>query len=195
MQGLLKLSRSVDGDIDWNEIFRVLDKTDELIVAVSALIYTLDELIQSNVKLASPVLSSIKFGSAGDASIKVDFGIAEFLRLIIEKIQFGKLEKQRYRIENRKLELEAANLEIETIRNAINFKKELQDSILSEKVIAELPETIKRVFNIIQLPAGLLDEGSLELAILNERVIPAATELVAGDDTDFDVEVSINATE
>lgn len=192
LRGLLKITRTVDGDLDWNEIYRVFDKTDELINALSAFMYTLDELIKSDVRLARPVLSSIKFGSVGDAQIKVDLGIAEILRLIIEKLQFGRLEKHRYRVENKKLELEVANLEIETIRNAVNLKKELHDPEMTEKIIAELPETVKRVFNIEQLPAGLLDEGSPERAILNERVIPAATELVAGDDTDFDLEVSVD---
>ena len=99
LRGLLKITRIIDGDLDWNEIYRVLEKTDELIDALSALMYTLDELIKSDVILASSVLSSIKFGSTGDAQIKIDFGIAEILRLITEKLQFWKLEKQRYRFE------------------------------------------------------------------------------------------------
>ncbi len=192
LRGLLKISRFIDGDIDWNEIYRILEKTDELIGALSSLMYTLDELIKSDVKLANPILSSIKFGSAGDAQIKIDFGIAEILKLIIEKIQFGRLEKQRYRTENRKLELEAENLEIETIRNAVNLRRELQEPEFADQIVSELPEIVKRVFKIKELPEGILDEGSPERAILNGRVIPAATELVAGDDTDFDIKVSVD---
>lgn len=63
---------------------------------------------------------------------------------------------------------------------------------MTEAVISELPETVKRVFNVTQLPPGLFDNGSPERSILSERVIPATTELVAGDDPDFDIEVTID---
>jgi len=191
LRGVLRISHDIEGALVWNVIHRVIDKTDELLDAVTAFIYTIGELLESDIRLARSVLLSIKFGSAGDAQIKIDFGIAEILRLILEKIQFWKVEKRKFRAEARKLELEVANLEIETIRNAVNLKKELKDPEIVEDIKVELPETLKRVFGVNKLPSGLLDDGSLECAILMERILPPITELIAGDDTDFDVAVSI----
>lgn len=192
LKGLLQITREMEGRLEWDDFYRVFDKTDELLDAVSDLIYSIDEFLNSDIRLARSVLSSMKFGSSGDAQIKIDLGIAEILKLVVEKLQFWGVEKRKYKAETRKIELEVANLEIETIRNAIHLKHDYPELGVTEAVISELPETVKRVFNVTQLPPGLFDNGSPERSILSERVIPATTELVAGDDPDFDIEVTID---
>ena len=39
---------------------------------------------------------------------------------------------------------------------------------------------------------GLLNNGSLEVSILAKRLLPAAVELITGDDPDFDIDVETN---
>jgi len=48
---------------------------------------------------------------------------------------------------------------------------------------------LQRALGVRELPEQLFEDGSPEEGILNQRLLPAATDLAAGDDLDFDVEV------
>ena len=87
--------------------------------------------------------------------------------------------------ENRKIELENINYGIDVLRNAINLRKEARESGISDEAVEIILAPIKKVFNAKELPIGLFDNGSLERAILSERVLPPIAELIAGDDPDF----------
>ena len=189
LTGLFTLSREQEGILDWSNVIRILGKTDELLKSVSELIYTLNDVIGTNVQVASPELESIKFGSPGAADIKIDFGVAEILKTILDKLQHWGDEKKRYREETRKLELENANLSIETVRNAINLRKDVQAAGITDDVVAALLEPIRDVFKTNKLPAAIFEEGGPEKAILRERIIPVVAELVAGDDSDFRISI------
>ncbi len=193
LTGILKISRETEEEISWDNIYRVLGKTNELIDSISALIYSLNEVMNSSIKLASPILSSIKFGSPGDVQIKIDFGVAELLKIIIGTFQFWGTEKKKARAEVRRLDLENSKLEIEIMRNAINLRKEADEIGLAvtQETISELSEPIKKIFKVKKLPNEVFSTGSLEIGILKERVFPAIAELTAGDDTDFDVSVKV----
>lgn len=125
---------------------------------------------------------------------KVDLGVAEILRVLIEKFQFWSLDKKRFIEENRKRELENVNFGIEVVRNAINLRKEAIESGMTEDAVATILEPIKTIFNRKNLPKGLFGDGTLERGVLTERVMPVIAELVSGDDPDFEIMI-IKATE
>ncbi len=189
LTGVIKIVREKEGDVDWENLFRILSETNRLIDAISALIYTIDEVMDTNIRLARPVLSSIKFGSPGELQTKVDLGIAEILKTLIEKFQYWSLDKKRYIEENRRKELENINYGVDVIRNAINLHKEAKEAGISDEAIRTVLDPIKKVFNAKKLPRGLFDDGSLERAVLTERVMPVIAELIAGDDPDFKITV------
>ncbi len=189
LTGIIKIVREQEGDLDWGDLFRILSETNKLMDAISALIYTIDEVLDTKIHLARPVLSSIKFGSPGELQTKVDLGIAEILKTLIEKFQYWKLDKKRYIEENRRRELENINYGVDIVRNAINLRKEAKEAGMSDEAINAILDPIKTVFNAKQLPKGLFDDGSLERAVLTERVMPAIAELIAGDDPDFKITV------
>jgi hypothetical protein len=204
LRGIFVISRSVEGDIRWESLFRVLSKSDEFLNAIADLIYSVSDLIGSDVRLASPILDSINFGSPGDAQIKVDFGIAELAKLIIEKLQYWGLDKRKYlaevkkleieneraALENRKLAIENSNLTIDLLRNAFNLGKETQDQTFGQSFIEEVKGLLRNILGVKQLPQDVFESDSPELAILKKRVLPAGAELVGGDDPDFNVGAS-----
>jgi hypothetical protein len=189
LTGLIQIVREQEGDIDWEHLYRIFSKTDELLEATNTLIYAISDVLGVSIRLADPVLASIKFGSPGELQTKVDFGVAEILKTLIEKFQFWSLDKKRYIEENRRKELENVNIGIEILRNAVNLRKEAREAgmSVSDEAIRTIVEPVKTVFKIKQLPQGLFDEGSLERAVLSERVMPVIAELIAGDDSDFKV--------
>ena len=189
LTGLLRITRDQEGSLDWDYLFRIFDETNKLLDAVSNLIYALAERTGTDIRLARPVLETIKFGSPGETQIKIDFGIAEIIKTLVDVFLYGGFEKKKLKEENRKRELENANLAIEVARNAVNFRKDALEAGLSDRAIEALLEPTKQVFNLKQLPPELFSEGSLENAILVERVIPVVIELVAGDDPDFNISI------
>jgi len=189
LTGVIQISREEDGVLEWENMYRVFDNTNQLLDAVSDLIYSLSEVLDSKVSVARPVLTSIKFGSPGELQAKVDFGVAEIVRVLIEKVQYWSLDRKRFIEENRKRELENANYSIEVIRNAINLRKEALDVGMTDDAVTAILRPIKGVFNINEIPRDLFGEGTLERGVLTERVIPVVAELVAGDDPDFKISV------
>ena len=186
----LRVLRHNEGDLYWANLFRVLEKTDELLEAAEDLLITIDEIVKAGVHPAAPMLSSINFSSPGEAQFKVDLGVAEIIKVVVDKLQFWRDQKRRYRAETDQVELENVNLQIEIARNAINLKREAEEGGIGGQVIADLLNgPIQRALGVDELPPELFEEGSLEEGIVDQRLIPAGTDLVAGDDLDFDIEV------
>lgn len=186
---ILQISREDEGILDWEYIYRVFDKTNQLLDGLSALIHSINDALDSKVHIARPVLMAVKFGSPGELQTKVDFGIAEILSVLIEKVQYWSLDRKRVMEENRKRELENANYSLEVVRNAIHLRNEAVQAGMTDEAVAVILEPIKSVFNVNKLPKGLFDEGTLERGVLIERVIPVVAELVAGDDPSFKISV------
>ena len=187
--GVLEISREQEGILVWEDIYRVFEKTNQLLDAVNALIHSIDDVLDSKVHIARPVLMSVNFGSPGELQTKVDFGFAEILKVLIEMFKYWSLDRNRYKEENIKRQLENANLSIEVARNVINFHKEAEEIGMADDAIAALLEPVKRVFGLKRLPKNLFNVGTPERGVLTERVIPVVAELVAGDDPDFKIEV------
>ncbi len=189
LTGVLTIKRTSESGLNWSELFRILSKVDELLAATDDLIYSLAELVRKPISLASPVVSSIKLGSPGDVQIKIDFGVAEIIKVVLEKLQFWGSQKRRFKAETRSTELQNANLEIEHMRNALKLKREADDTGLSREVGDALVKRALHVIGVSEVPESLFGPTSLEAGILKERLLPPAAELIAGDDPDFEVEV------
>jgi hypothetical protein len=185
LKGWIRVSRESDGELNWASLFRVLDKTNELLESAAVLLGSVAESLGTEMQLARPVLAGIKFGSPGAFQIKVDLGVAEFLKVLLGKVQFWDRDKKHY-------DLAIANYGIEVARNALNLHREaVQDGISDDAIPAILP-VLNSIYHVKELPKGLFKAGSLERGILTQSVIPAAAELVAGDDPEFEIETSIS---
>jgi hypothetical protein len=187
--GIIKVTREKEGTINWGTLFLVLSKTDELISALREILITINDELNANIRFEEATIQSIEFGSPGGLSTKVDLGLAELLKTLIETFRYWSLDKKRYIEENREKELKNTNLEIEVLRNALHLKQEAIEAGLTTNAIQVLLDPIKKVFNREKLPEGLFDNGSLERGILSERALPALAELLAGDDSDFKIDV------
>ena len=189
LTGRLTVKRTSETGLNWSELFRILSKVDELFAATDDLIYSLAELVHKPISLASPMVSSIKLGSPGDVQIKIDFGVAEIIKVVLEKLQFWRSQKRRFTAETRSTELQNANLEIEHMRNALKLKREAEETGLSREVADALVNRALDVIGVSEAPKSLFGSTSLEAGILKERLLPPAAELIAGDDPDFEVKV------
>jgi hypothetical protein len=188
--GSIKVFRQDDDELTWSNAYRVFEKIDEMLESAEDLLISIDDVVQSGVRIANPVIESIHFGSPGDAQFKVDFGIADIIRVITEKVQLWREQKRRFSAETDQVELENANLQVELLRKAIHISKEAYELGISEEIISELlGPVLLKALGVEELPEELFSEGSLELAILQERLLPAATELLAGDDLGFNLDV------
>jgi hypothetical protein len=154
----------------------------------------------------------IEFSSPGGAEVKIDFGVAEILKVLLEAFRNLGLYRKRYqeetrhiaiendrkklenegiKLEHERKELENANYKIEVIRNAINVASEAQTKMINDEVTRSLlSDPLKRALNVKEIPKDLFRENSLEQGILENRVIPAALELLNGDDPHYELDVS-----
>lgn len=189
---LLTVKRETEGALEWDNIYGILTKIDELIKSAADLIYSLEELYDVEVRLRQSSLKSIKFGSPGETSIKIDFGIADILQLVFEKVQYWGLQKRKLRAEveaqelsNEAIALANQNAKIELLRSVLNLGKETQDAQLTSSLVVGLKEILPGVLGTKPTDKPSFAEESPELAILTERVIPAALDLAVGDDSDY----------
>jgi hypothetical protein len=201
LNGMLVIARDIGGTISWGQLFRILEKTDEILNATDDLIYSLGDALKKEIRIAKPVLYSIKFSSPGETQIKIDFGVADIIKIIFEKLQFLGLEKQRRKaevrkleLENQKQELENKNFSLEILRNALNLKREIDDEAFLDGVINSLSKTLMKTLGVRNFPPGIFGEESPERGILRNRVIPPAAELIGGDDPDFTVKATTDET-
>jgi PilZ domain len=192
----LRIKRSEISDLDWDNIFGVLERVNEVIKSATDLFYILEDLYEIEINLARPQLEFIKFGSPGDTSIKLDFGIAEILRVLLEKIQFWGLQKRQLKAEiighelsNEAIRLANANTKIEMIRNAVKLSKEVDDAQLGENIANGIKDLVPNILGVRRIKPETFSQGSPEKAILDERLIPASANLIAGDDTEYSVNI------
>ena len=201
LTGLIIVSKISDGGIPWSELYRIMGKVDELVEASSALIYSIAEAANVKIKLAKPIIASIRFESPGNLRLKIDASLTDIVKLAVKKAQLWSLEKERFKVETNKLELdnqkqqiENEMLKIEAMRNAIRLRKEAIDTgIPKEMAGVYLLVCFLKALNIRELPSTIFEPDSPELGIITGRLLPAAAELGAGDDPDFKIEVQGNS--
>ncbi|MEJ2070950.1 MAG: hypothetical protein P8X65_14575 [Syntrophobacterales bacterium] len=192
--GILIVKKNSNEPITWTELYRIIAKVNEVINATSALIESLAEISKKEISLPSPTILSIKFSSPGVIKNKIDLGVAKILKVLLEKYQFWGLQKERYTTETRGIEIDNETKQllrtIEVMREAVNFRIEAIESGIDQVLVDSLFYTvIKRALDIDELPSPLFEKNSLERGIINKRLLPAITELVAGDDPSIEVEI------
>jgi hypothetical protein len=175
----------------WDDIHRVLDKANELLAATVDFLYSVDEVLECDLQLSRPRLQSMKSRFPGRVQLKIDIRVAEILNVIIEKLRVWGVDKRRQRAESGQMPLEIVNTQIEFLRKAVHPKKESPEPTVSDYVITEIQNSLLGVFGLEILPPGLLDEGSPERGILEERILPAVAELLAGDDPDVKIDIQM----
>jgi len=193
---LLRIRYETGDRLDWDNFYGTFSNIDELIKSTADLLYSLEDIYDIEIRLVRSVVKSIRFSSPGETSIKVDFGIADILRLVIEKIQFWGLQKRKLRaaveaqeLNNEAVALANSTLKIEMMRNAVKLGKEIKDTRLTEDIVSGLKEIIPSLMGAKKLDRESFAPESPELAILTERLLPAVLDLTAGDDTDYKVNV------
>jgi hypothetical protein len=200
--GLLVVTKKSEDGITWRELYRIMGKIDELIDSSAALLYSLGEIVKREVLIAPAIISSIQFGSPGGVKIKVDLDVVNITKVVIEKVQYWGLEKKKFKeeirkqeIDNNRREIETTNFKTDALRNVIKLRKEAIESGIPKQVADSLLPWAMKALNIEQLPSPVFEPGSLEYGILKERLLPAAAELVAGDDPDIEVEVKEDSSD
>jgi hypothetical protein len=118
--GYLKITREVKGYIRWDNLFRVFGKSNELIIATSDLIYSVADQINSDIRLTTPVLEKIQFGSPGGFTLKIDAGVSDIIDKLLNVLKFFTAGKREYLAEIRKKELENDSLELDVRQKAID---------------------------------------------------------------------------
>jgi hypothetical protein len=192
LHGILRISRDKGGEIEWVSLYGILVKTDELLKALSDMYYALEDAIGVEINIASPLLKGITFGSPGSFELRIDFGIADTLKFLLElfdKIRFWGLEKKKMIAEVEAKELGNAQVKFEIMRNVINFTKEVDDTELSSNAADCIISLLPSIFDTKKLPKELFAPDSPEMGILKKRIFPATTELLAGDDPEYKIEV------
>ncbi len=188
LAGELIVNKTSDGVMIWSELYNLVAKIEKLIDASSGLLKYIAETINKDIKFAAPVISSIKFSSPGQLVINIDIAIVGLIIFLITKLQLWRLEKERYKEETRALKLNNDMREIEIARKAIKHEK--ASEYITKQLLDEIIPSIKKALNTDSLPSTLFEPGSLENGMLNERLLPAAAELAAGDDPDIVVKVN-----
>jgi hypothetical protein len=200
---ILMVRKTSEKRIDWRELYRIMGKINELIDASTTLLYSIAEIAKRDMKFAPPVILSIKYGSPLIFQLNIDRSVGDVVKVPLEKLQFWSLEKERYKVETRKIEinndileedlkekkLENTMREIEVMRNAIRAGREVIALGVSQQVADSLITSVMNTLNIKQLSSPLFEPGSLERGIITDRLLPAAAELVAGDDPEIEIKV------
>jgi hypothetical protein len=191
LKGLFSIYYGSKATKAWEDIYRVLDKATELLASTVDFLYSIDEVLECNLQLSRPRLQSMKSRFPGRVQLMIDVRVAEILLVIIEKLRVWGVDKRRQRAERGQMPLEIVNTQIEFLRRAVHPKKDAPELLVSEYIITEIQNSIMGVFGLEVFPPGLLEEGSPERGILDERILPAITELLAGDDPDVKIDVQV----
>jgi hypothetical protein len=182
LTGQLVVRKTSGGSISWQEFLRIMAKIDEMMVSSSDLLDSFAKIIGLELKLARPVLSSIKFSSPGEFVINIDIALAFLIIGLLKAIQLWRPIIERFREQTRTIELNNDILEIEKARKIIKLAEEAKDSNFKKQLIDYISTGIKEALNNKNLPSDSFERNSLENGILNSRLIPAALDLTIGDD-------------
>lgn len=191
--GSIIISRDREGPIEWTSLYTALVKTNELLKGVTDLLYALEDVLDADISFAHPVLKSIQFSSPGNFEITTDKAVSMVLDILTglfdRIINFG-LYKRKLRAEVQNLELDNANKKVELVRNTFNLGKEIRDSDITGQAASALLAIIPYLFDVNKPSSKeIFAADSPEIAILKNRIIPAAEELLAGDDPEYKIQI------
>ena len=182
LTGQLVVRKTSGGRISWQEFLRIMAKIDEMIGASTDLLKSFAKMIDTDLKLAKPVLSSIKFSSPGEFVINIDIALAFLILGLLKAIQLWKPMIKRFKEVTMTIELKNDILEIQKARKIIKLTKEANESNMIKELADNLSPSIKQALNNENLPSNMFAPNSPENGILISRLIPAALDLAIGDD-------------
>jgi hypothetical protein len=191
--GSIVVSRNEEGPIEWTSLYSALEKTNELLRGVTDLLYTLEELMGVDITLAEPVLKSIKFSSPGAFEILLDKSaslVLGSLKGLFERIFFFALYKRKLRAEAENLELDVAKKKVDLVKDVFHLGEEIRNSDLPSQAASAIVAIIPYLFDANRpIPKEMFAPDSPEMAILVNRIVPAALGLQAGDDPEYKIDV------
>ena len=187
--GELIVDYSPPAEVHWRNLHRILDAVDELLIGSSDLLYSIDEVLGTNLLLANPTVASMLVPGSDGIKLKIDIGCAEVLQVVFEKLEIWGLRKRRLEPRSGQIEMALINSRIEVLRNVVNLRQESEAAGLVQAIVDGLVPALPRVFELAEFPQDLLAASSPERAILASRVLPAAIELLAGDDPSLEIRV------
>ncbi len=187
--GELIVDYSPPAEVHWRNLHRILDAVDELLIGSSDLLYSIDEVLGTNLLLANPTVASMLVPGSDGVKLKIDIGCAEVLQVVFEKLEIWGLRKRRLEPRSGQIEMALINSRIEVLRNVVNLRQESEAAGLVQAIGDGLVPALPRVFELAEFPQDLLAASSPERAILASRVLPAAIELLAGDDPSLEIRV------
>jgi hypothetical protein len=187
LTGFFRVRYTPAGEVKWQNLHRIVNAIDELLIGASDLLYSLDEVLGTNLVIVNPTISSLAIPKPGEIELHIDVVCAEILSVVFEKLEIWGLRKRKIGPTAGQLEMSLINSRIEVLRNVVNLRQESEAAGLIEAIVDGLELPLKRLFDLSDFPPTLLIEASPERAILTSRVLPAAIELLAGDDPDLDI--------
>lgn len=168
--GRLVIERNAEDKIPWTDFYSVLRTTNDLIEDATHLLRTLADALDADLRVAEPIVQHISFGSPGGAELKLDFGVTDFLRLILDKVQFWKpdgriraAEAERKELENTQLKRQ---IEVEQERSVIETAAQRED--LTQKRL----ENVARTLQILGLA------NTLSIQASNTEVVDSLAEQI-----------------
>lgn len=147
--GRLVIERHAEDKIPWTEFYSVLRTTNDLIEDATYLLRTLGDAFDTDLRVAEPVVQYISFGSPGGAELKLDFGVTDFIKLLLDKAQFWKSDGRIRAAEAERKELENTQLKrqmkVEQERSIIEL------AALKEDLTQKRLETIAKTWQVLGL--------------------------------------------
>ncbi|MBX3005446.1 MAG: hypothetical protein KF821_06415 [Anaerolineales bacterium] len=186
--GRVAVVRTGEGQLDWQKFTDVLNRTNQLIIAVENLIYTVAKRTGQEVILAKPYLESIEFHSPGEAPIKVDLGVAETIKLLIDNFGYLLLTRRKRIAETELVETAAKQAKVELIEKALSVSEKLNQHE-NQELANSLRQTLISTVGAQQVPKNFLEPETPERSLLENRIAPMASRLAELDDDEYKLSV------
>jgi len=85
-------------------------------------------------------------------------------------------------------------MQIEYARKLIKTRK-VANLDIAKQLLSALPDLLKKVFNIDKLTPDLFESGSLINQMSTEQLLPAAADLIGGDDQQIEVDLKESSSD
>jgi len=126
----------------------------------------------------------------------IDWKFFALLVVLIRIVQLWRIDKNRLKEANRTLKLnnDMREMQIEYARKLIKTRK-VANLDIAKQLLSALPDLLKKVFNIDKLTPDLFESGSLINQMSTEQLLPAAADLIGGDDQQIEVDLKESSSD
>ena len=187
--GALVVDYAPSGEVQWRNLHRILNAVDELLIGSSDFIYSMDEVMGKHLVLGTPIIANLTIPGIEGFKVQIDIACAEVLGVVFEKLEIWGLRKRGLEPQSGQIEMALINSRIEVLRNVVNLRQESEAAGLVQAIVDGLAVPLTRIFDQKDMPIDLLAISSPERAILASRLLPAAIELLAGDDPNLEIRI------